>query len=79
MFCKTVLFFDKVTSFEKITLTEKDEIGNDSNTAYTLNTFFSNIASNLKISAHTKCDPLSENISNPVCSGNIETILAYLN
>lgn len=74
MFCKTVLFFDKVTSFKKITFIEKDEVGNDSNTAYILNTFFSNIASNLKISAYTKCDPLSENISNPVLKSIVEIL-----
>ena len=52
MFWKTVkLFFsDEVTSSEKITLIEENEIiGNDSDTARVFNTFFSNIVSNLKI------------------------------
>ena len=43
-FEKTGVFFDKVTSSEKITLIEEDEIiGSDSEAALVLNTFFSNI------------------------------------
>ena len=58
MFWKTVkpfYFFDKVTSLEMINLIEEDEIiGNDSDTAHILNTFFSITFNNLKISEYTK-------------------------
>ena len=67
---------DKVTSSEKITLIEEDEIiGNDSDTARVLNTSFSNIVSNLKIPEYTRCDPLSDFISNPV----LKSIVKYRN
>ena len=78
MFWKTVkpFFSDKVTSSEKITLIEEDEIiGNDSDTARVLNTSFSNIVSNLKIPEYTRCDPLSDFISNPV----LKSIVKYRN
>ena len=69
-------FSDKVTSFEKITLIEEDEIiGNDSDTVRVLNTFFSNIVSNLKIPEYTKCDPVSEFISDSV----LKSIVKYRN
>ena len=46
---------------------EKGEIiGNDSETSRVLNTFFSNIISNLKIPEYSKCDPLSEFTSESV-------------
>ena len=46
---------------------EEDEIiSNNSDTARVLNTFFSNIISNLKILEYNKRDPLSEFISDPV-------------
>ena len=51
-FWKTVKPFlsDKVTSTQKITLTENDKIvNNDNDTARVLNTFFSNIVPDLKI------------------------------
>ena len=69
MFRKTAepFFSDKVTSSEKITLIEKDEIiRNDSDTARVLNTSFSNTVSNLKFPEYTKCDSLLEFISDPV-------------
>ena len=69
MFWKTVKSFlpDKVTSSsEKNTMIEEDKIiGNDSDTVRVLSTFFSNILSNLIIPQYTKCDPLSEFVSNP--------------
>ena len=69
MFWKTIKLFlpDKVTSSsEKNTMIEEDKIiGNDSDTVRVLSTFFSNILSNLIIPQYTKCDPLSEFISNP--------------
>ena len=51
-FWKTVNPFlsDKITSKEKITLIEKNEIvSNDENTAQVLNTFFSNVVGSLNI------------------------------
>ena len=83
MFWKIVkpFFSDKVTSSEKITLIEEDEIiENDSDTARVLNTLFSNIVSNLKIPEYTKCNPLPEFISGSVLKSivNIKTILEYL-
>ena len=69
MFWKTVKSFlpDKVTSSsDKNTMIEEDKIiRNDSDTVRVLSTFFSNILSNLIIPQYTKCDPLSEFISNP--------------
>ena len=69
MFWKTVKSFlpDKVTSSsEKNTMIEEDKIiRNDSDTVRVLSTFFSNILSNLIIPQYTKCDPLSEFVSNP--------------
>ena len=79
MFWKTVKPFlpEKVTSFsEKNTLIEKDKIiENDSDTLRVLNTFFSNILSNLIIPEYTKCDPLSEFISDPF----LKTLIKYSN
>ena len=69
MFWKTVKSFlpDKVTSSsDKNTMIEEDKIiRNDSDTVRVLSTFFSNILSNLIIPQYTKCDPLSEFVSNP--------------
>ena len=69
-------FSDKVTSSEKITLTEENEIiGNNIVTARVLNTFFSNIISNLEIPVYTKCDRLSEFINDSV----LKSIVKYRN
>ena len=55
---------------------EEDEIiGNGSDEARVLNTFFSNIVSNLKIPKYAKCDPLSEFIVDPV----LKSIVKYRN
>ena len=78
MFWKTVkpFFSDNVISSEKITLIEKDEIiGNDSDTAMVLNTSFPNIVSNRKRAYYSKCNPLSEFISEPV----LRSIVKYRN
>ena len=75
MFRKTVkpVFSDKTTSSEKITLIEEDMIiGNDSDTACALNTFFSNIVSDLEIPKYAKCDPPSEVISDPVLKSMVK-------
>ena len=47
---KQTFLSDKITSKEKITLTEENEIvSNNENTAQILNTFFSNIVGSLNI------------------------------
>ena len=77
-FWKTIKPFlsDKIVSREKITLIEEDEIvESDSNTGQILNTFFSNIVSNLKIAEYADCDPISDNINDPV----IKSIVKYRN
>ena len=68
-FWKTIKPFwsDKIVSREKITLIEEDEIvESDSNTAQILNTFFSNVVSNLNIAKYANSDPISDNINDPV-------------
>ena len=63
-------------SREKVTLIEEDEIvESDINTAQILNTSFSNIVSNLKIAEYANCDPISDNINDPV----IKSIVKYRN
>ena len=48
---------DKIKSNQKMTIREKEGIiMADDNTAEVLNTFFSNIVSNLKIEGHSNCD-----------------------
>ena len=60
----------------KLTLIEEDEIvENDINTTQILNILFSNIVSNLKIAEYTNCDPISENMNDPV----ITSIVKYRN
>ena len=77
-FWKTIKPFlsNKIVSREKVTLIEKDKIvESDVNTAQILNTFSSNIVTNLKIAEYANCDPISYNINNPV----IKTIVKYCN
>ena len=61
-FWKTKPFLsDKVASTQKITLIDKDKIvKNGDDTARVLNTFFSNIVSDLKITDYNNCYPLAE-------------------
>ena len=67
---------DKVTSTQKITLTENDKIvKNDNDTARVLNTFFSVIVRDLKIPDYNNSDPMAENIQEPV----LEAIVKYRN
>ena len=76
MFWKTVKPFlsDKITSKEKITLIEENEIvSNDENTAQVLNTFFSNIVGSLNIPEYVTNDPIFDNISDPI----IKLIVKY--
>ena len=67
MFWKTVKPFlsDKVQKSDKITLIENGDIVSDENEiAHILNTFSSNIVSNLDIPEHSICDPAVEQIIN---------------
>ena len=68
-FWKTIKPFlsDKVRSTNKTTLIDKEEIiTGDYNTAKVLNTFFFNIVSNLNIAEYSNCQPIANNISDPV-------------
>ena len=58
---------------EKVTLIEEDEIlESDINTAQILNTFFFNIVSNLKIAEYVNCNPISDNINDPVIKSSVK-------
>ena len=77
-FWKTMKPFlsDKATSTQKMTLIEKEEIiMGDDNTVEVLNNFFSNIVNNLKIEGYSNCDPLANNIKDPV----LKCIVKYRN
>ena len=77
-FWKTIKPFlsDKITSTLKTTLIEEEEIiMDDDNTAEDLNTFFFNIVSNLKIEGYSNCNPLANNIRDPV----LKRIVKYRN
>ena len=74
-FWKTIKPFlsNKIVSREKVTLIEEDEIvESDFNTAQILNTFFSIIVSNLKISEYVNRDPISDNINDPVIKSSVK-------
>ena len=65
---------DKIVSKEQITLVEKKEIiSEDSDVAQTLNSFFSNIVTNLKIPACVDSNSNLENVTDPI----IKLILKY--
>ena len=77
-FWKTVKPFlsDELTSTQKITLIDNDKIvKRDDDTARVLNTFFSNIVSDLKIPDYNSCNPLAENIQESV----LKAIVNYRN
>ena len=78
-FWKTIKLFlsNKIVSREKVTSIEEDEIivESDINTAQILNNFFSNIVSNHKIAEYANCDPISDNINDPV----VKSIVKYRN
>ena len=60
-------------SREKVTLIEEDEIVKSGlTTAQILNTFFSNIASNIKIEEYVNCDRISDNINDPVIKSSVK-------
>ena len=65
---------DNIVSNEQITLVENNEIiAEDSDVAQTLNSFFSNIVTNLKISAYADSNSNLENVTDPI----IKLILKY--
>ena len=69
IFLKTIKPFlsDKVRLTNKMTLIDNEEIiMDDYNTARVLNTSFSNIVSNLNIAKYSNCEPLANNISDPI-------------
>ena len=56
-------------------LVKKEIIMGDYNTAKVLNTFFSNIVSNLNIAEYSNCEPLANNISDPI----LKCVVKYRN
>ena len=63
-------------SREKVTLIEENEIvESDINTAKILNTFFSNIVSNLKTAEYANCDRISDDTNDQI----IKSIVKYHN
>ena len=67
---------DKVTSPNKMTLIAKEEIiVDDYDIAKVLNTFFSTIIINLNIAKYSNCEPLFNNISDPV----LKCVVKYRN
>ena len=58
---------DKVSSTNKLLLIDKEGIiVGDYDNAKALNTFFSNIVSDLNITEYSNCEPLANNISDPL-------------
>ena len=77
-FWKTINPFlsDKVRLANKMTLIDNEEIiMGDYNTAKVLNTFFSNIVSNLNIAEYSDHEPLASNISDPI----LKCVVKYRN
>ena len=67
---------DKVRSANKMALIDNEEIiMSDYNTAKVLNTFFANIVSNLNIAEYSNCEPLANNISDPI----LKCVVKYRN
>ena len=67
---------DKIVSKEKLTFIEQDSIVESGfDTAKIWNTFFSNILINLRNGEYANCDPISDNIDDPVFS----FIIKYIN
>ena len=66
----------KVRSTNKMTLIDEEDISvGDYNTAQVLNTFFSNIVSNLIIAEYSNCEPLANNISDSI----LKCVVKYRN
>ena len=52
---------------ERITLIDNGKVvTTEQDTAIVLNTFFSNVVTNLKITKYTDYDPIANNISDPI-------------
>ena len=67
-------FSEKITSKDKITLIEENEIvSNDENKAQVSNIFFSNILGSLNILKFANNDPISDNINEAI----IKLIVTY--
>ena len=63
-------------SIERITLTDNGEVvATEQDTAHVLNTFFSNVVTNLKIPEHPDFDPNANNINDPI----LKIIVRYRN
>ena len=63
-------------STERITLIDNGEVvATEQDTANVLNTFFSNIVTNLKIPEYADYDPIANNISDPI----LKVIIRYRN
>ena len=61
------LLSNKLKSNEKITLVKNDKIfTQDIKVTEELNSFFSSVVKNLKVSEYSKTNPLAEEIANPV-------------
>ena len=67
---------NKIVSTERITSTDNGKVVvTEQDTANVLNTFFSNIVTNLKIPEYADYDPIVNNISDPI----LKVILRYKN
>ena len=67
---------EKIVLTEKITLKDWDDlISNNNQTVHFLNTCFSNIVTSLKVPEYAKCDPFSNNSSDPI----IKSMVKYRN
>ena len=75
LYGKTVKSFlsDKTRPDEKIKLIEKDKIIATGIKTAVLNTFFSTIISNFNIPEYPVCDPISNDITDPV----LKSVLKY--
>ena len=64
---------NKNISTEKITLVENEEVvDSDEKASEMFNTFFTNIVPNLNITKFDACDPLAENIDDPIISAIVK-------
>ena len=58
---------DKIVSTERITLTDNGKVVSiEPDIANVLNTFYSNIVTNLRFPEHAYYDPIAKNISDPI-------------
>ena len=65
-----IFTFRQIINTSRISISEKSEIlKSESETAETLNSFFSNIVKNLNISRYSEFDSVTENIADPTLKG----------